>query len=79
MSILQNHQYHLVNIKISVKASKDKIYRNRGEIWLIPGIIFLGAAAIASFMMIVYAHNQSDSQNRKLNSVPNPTSSSVNT
>ncbi|MGJ5630919.1 hypothetical protein [Nostoc sp. CALU 1950] len=71
-----NHQYHLVNIQISVKASKNKIYRNRGEIWLIPGIIFLGAAAIASFMIIIYAHNQSERQNQ--NSPQNATSPSVN-
>ncbi|OYE05244.1 hypothetical protein [Nostoc sp. 'Peltigera membranacea cyanobiont' 232] len=31
----------------SIKASKDKIYRNTREIWLLPGIIFLGSSAIA--------------------------------
>lgn len=60
----------------SVEASKNKIYRNRGEIWLIPGIIFLGAAAIASFMIIVYAHNESERQNQ--NSPQNATSPNVN-
>ncbi|QLE39170.1 ATP-binding protein [Nostoc sp. C052] len=60
----------------SVKASKDKVHQNRGEIWLLTGFIFLGAAAIASLMIIIYAHNQSDSQNQ--NSPQNATSPSVN-
>ncbi|MBN3963195.1 hypothetical protein [Nostoc sp. NMS8] len=36
----------------SVKAPKDKVYQNRGEIWLLTGIIFLGAAAIATFVIM---------------------------
>ncbi|MCF2150121.1 AAA family ATPase [Desmonostoc muscorum LEGE 12446] len=59
----------------SVKPDKNKVHRNRGEIWLLPGMIFLGAAAIASFIIIFYDHNRSD-QNKNQNSVPNATSPS---
>ncbi|MEH1894995.1 MAG: hypothetical protein V7K94_06625 [Nostoc sp.] len=52
----------------SIKASKDKIYRNTREIWLLPGIIFLGSAAIAIAYFIIFtdAPNQSDKQNQNL-------------
>ncbi|MBW4677736.1 MAG: ATP-binding protein [Desmonostoc geniculatum HA4340-LM1] len=57
----------------SVKPDQNKVHRNRGEMWLLPGMIFLGAAAIASFIIIFYDHNRSD-QNNNQNSVPNATS-----
>ncbi len=59
----QNFDHHVS----PVKASKDKIYLTRSEIWLVAGIILLGAAAIASFMIIIYSANQSNDQDKTQN------------
>ncbi|WP_138501024.1 AAA family ATPase [Nostoc sp. PA-18-2419] len=58
----------------SVKPSKTKINLNREEIWLVSGILLLGAAAIASFIIFIYTPNHSN--NQKQNSAPNATSPS---
>ncbi|MBE9035369.1 ATP-binding protein [aff. Roholtiella sp. LEGE 12411] len=51
----------------SVKTAKNKIYLTKREIWLVAGIILLGVAAIASFMIIIYSAKQSDRQERSQN------------
>jgi|GEM_PF-6441634 len=59
----QNFDHHVS----SVKASKNKIYLTRSEIWSVGVIILLGAAAIASFMIIIHSANQSDDQDKTQN------------
>jgi hypothetical protein len=55
----------------SVKPSKHKMHQNRVEMWLVPGIVFLGVTAIA-ITYFMYTQNQNYGQN--LNSPPNATS-----
>ncbi|MEH1823904.1 MAG: hypothetical protein V7L22_00820 [Nostoc sp.] len=53
----------------SVKTSKDKVHQNRGEIWLLTGIIFLGAAAIATFVIMYNSAKQNNGHLEKKQSL----------
>ncbi|MEH2053041.1 ATP-binding protein [Nostoc sp.] len=53
----------------SVKASKDKVHQNRGEIWLLTGFIFLGAAAIATFVIMYNSAKQNNGHLEKKQSL----------
>ncbi len=63
-----NHHPQSFNHHVSsVKTSKPKNDLTKREIWLIAGMILLGAAAIASFMIMIYSSKQSDRQDKVQN------------
>nr|MDZ8039209.1 ATP-binding protein [Nostoc sp. CreGUA01] len=75
---LSQHSENLQPNLPSIKPFENKAPWNRGEIWLLTGMIFLGTAAmaIASFMIFIHAPNQSDDQKQNQSLVPNGTRSS---
>ncbi|WP_193193680.1 ATP-binding protein [Nostoc sp. MG11] len=63
-----NHYPQSFNHHVSaVKTLKPKNSFTKREVWLVAGIILLGAAAIASFMIMIYSSKQSDRQDKAQN------------